>query len=243
MFGAAAAVCAALYSAAAPAADAAAPAPAAAEAQSLESRIAARVLAVTTMKPDTVRPAPVKGLYEVVVKRRLFYVDEKVEHLIVGRIFDAATETDITAARIEELSRIDWKELPLQDAIKVVYGNGERKVAVFTDARCTYCQMLEKSLRETGNVTVYNFLYPILNSREVTRNIVCAKDPAKALQDHMLNGTEPPAAKCDDSVLDRNLALGARYEISATPFIIFANGSRVTGALPSDQLNRGLNLK
>ena len=100
-----------------------------------------------------------------------------------------------------------------------------------------------KSEVETGNVTVYNFLYPILNSREVARNIVCSKDPGKALQEHMLNGTEPPAAKCDDSVLDRNLALGAKFEISGTPFIIFENGSRVTGALPSDQLNRGLNLK
>ncbi len=238
LFGAAATITAAL--AAATSAFAADTAPAAGK---LEDQIAARVLAVTTMKPDSVRSTPVKGLYEVVVKRRVFYVDENVTHLIVGRIFEAATETDITARRIEELSRIDWKELPLQDAIKVVYGKGERKVAVFTDARCTYCQMLEKTLRETGNVTVYNFLYPILNSREVARNIVCSKDPAKALQEHMLNGTEPPAAKCDDSVLDRNLALGAKFEISGTPFIIFENGSRVTGALPNDQLNRGLNLK
>ncbi len=212
-------------------------------ANELEDQIAARVLAVTSMKPDSVRPTPVKGLYEVVVSRRVFYVDEDVKHLIVGRIFDAATETDITAARIEELSRIDWKELPLDDAIKVVYGNGERKVAVFTDARCTYCQMLEKNLRDTGNVTVYNFLYPILNSRDIARNIVCAQDPAKALQDHMLNGTEPPPASCDDSVLDRNLALGAKFEVSGTPLLIFANGSRVTGVLPSKDLDRGLNLK
>ncbi|MDR3899273.1 MAG: DsbC family protein [Duodenibacillus sp.] len=238
LFGAAATITAALA-----AATSAFAADTASAAGKLEDQIAARVLAVTTMKPDSVRSTPVKGLYEVVVKRRVFYVDENVTHLIVGRIFEAATETDITARRIEELSRIDWKELPLQDAIKVVYGKGERKVAVFTDARCTYCQMLEKTLRETGNVTVYNFLYPILNSREVARNIVCSKDPAKALQEHMLNGTEPPAAKCDDSMLDRNLALGAKFEISGTPFIIFENGSRVTGALPSDQLNRGLNLK
>lgn len=212
-------------------------------ADNTEQQISARVYSVTSMKPDSVQPSPIKGLWEVVVNRRVFYVDEKVTHLLVGRIFDAVTETDLTAARIEELSRIQWKGLPLDDAIKIVYGNGERKVVVFTDARCTYCQMLEKNLREAGNVTVYNFLYPILNSREIARNIVCAKNPAKALQEHMLNGTEPPPAKCDDSVLDRNIALGQKYEITGTPLIVFANGARVTGALPSDQLNRGLNMK
>ena len=133
LFGAAATITAALA-----AATSAFAADTASAAGKLEDQIAARVLAVTTMKPDSVRSTPVKGLYEVVVKRRVFYVDENVTHLIVGRIFEAATETDITARRIEELSRIDRKELPLQDAIKVVYGKAERKVALFTGAGCEY---------------------------------------------------------------------------------------------------------
>lgn len=204
-------------------------------------RISAKIVAMMGVKPDSVVKAPVAGLYEVVINRsRVFYVDANVKYLIAGRIFDAATETDLTAKRMEELSRISWNELPLKDAIKVVYGKGERKVAVFTDAKCTYCRMLEKSLRDIGNVTVYNFMYPILNSREIARDIVCAKDPAKAFQDHMLEGKDPAVYRCDTKVLDRNLALGQLYNITGTPAIIFADGSKFAGAMPADQLKAAL---
>lgn len=206
-------------------------------------KISAKIRSMMGVQPDSVEKAPVKGLYEVVINRsRLFYVDADVRHLIAGRIFDAATETDLTAKRMEELSRIDWKTLPLSDAIKVVYGKGERKIAVFTDAKCTYCQVLERSLRDIGNVTVYNFIYPILNSRETARSIVCAKDPSQAYQRHMLNGETPEnVPACDASLLDRNLELGRKYGITATPSIVFADGSRFSGAMPIDQLRRILN--
>lgn len=204
-------------------------------------RISAKIVSMMGVQPDSVRPAPVAGLYEVVINRsRVFYVDANAKYLIAGRIFDAATETDLTAQRVEELSRIDWKELPLNDAIKVVYGKGERKVAVFTDAKCTYCRILEKSLRDIGNVTVYNFMYPILNSREMARDIVCAKDPAKAFQEHMLEGRDPAVNRCDTAVLDRNLALGQKFSITGTPAIIFADGTKFTGAMPVDDLRQAL---
>lgn len=204
-------------------------------------RISAKIVSMMGIKPDSVKPAPVAGLYEVVINRsRLFYVDANAKYLIAGRIFDAVTETDLTAQRIEELSRIDWKELPLNDAIKVVYGKGERKIAVFTDAKCTYCRILERTLRDIGNVTVYNFMYPILNSREMARNIVCAKDPAKAFQEHMLEGKDPAVNRCETGVLDRNLALGQLYSITGTPAIIFADGTKFAGAMPADQLRKAL---
>lgn len=204
-------------------------------------RISAKIVSMMGVKPDSVKPAPVPGLYEVVINRsRVFYVDANAKYLIAGRIFDAATETDLTAQRVEELSRIDWKELPLNDAIKVVYGKGERKIAVFTDAKCTYCRILERTLRDIGNVTVYNFMYPILNSREMARNIVCAKDPAKAFQEHMLEGKDPAVNRCETGVLDRNLALGQLYSITGTPAIIFADGTKFAGAMPADQLRKAL---
>lgn len=72
-------------------------------------------------------------------------------------------------------------ELPLKDAIKVVYGKGERKLIVFTDANCPYCRLLEQNLRKAGNLTVYNFMYPVLRSREEARRIVWRKRPRQDL--------------------------------------------------------------
>ena len=61
----------------------------------------------------------------------------------------------------------------------------------------------------------------------------------------MLDGTEPAKAadKCDASVLDRNLALGEKFGFTSTPSIIFADGTIVQGALPTEDLNVKLSAK
>jgi thiol:disulfide interchange protein DsbC len=55
-------------------------------------------------------------------------------------------------------------------------------------------------------------------------------------------GLTPPAAvgPCDSSVLDRNLALGARFGLNGTPAIIFEDGSMHNGAMPPAQLENAL---
>ena len=215
---------------------------AAAHADTIEDALKAKILTRTGMAVDAVHPTPIEGLYEAVMGRRLFYVDKTGDYLIIGRIFNAATQEDLTTPRIEDLNRIDWKTLPLEDAVRVTYGKGERRLVVFTDANCSFCSMLERNLREVGNVTVYNFIYPILNSEETARRILCAKDPARAWQDHMLKGTVPPPApaSCDSSVLERNLALGQKFGLNATPAILFEDGLFNQGAMTPEALRERL---
>lgn len=220
---------------------------AAAHAATLEDTLKAKIRSSNDdISVDQVNQTPVEGLYEVVYKvagvRRLFYTDKTGEYLIVGKIFETATETDITSKRIEDLNRVDWKTLPLKDAVRVTYGKGERKVVVFTDANCSFCSMLERNLRSAGNVTVYNFIYPILNSEAVARNIVCAKNPAKAWQNHMLTGEIPPevTTSCDSSVLKRNLELGQKFGLNATPAILFEDGLFNQGAMSVEALDERL---
>ena len=200
----------------------------------------------TGMIPEGVRKMPVAGLYEIIVRRQIFYTDAEGKYLIAGRIFDTTQNTDITAARLEELNRIDWKVFRLEDAVKVVRGKGERKVVVFTDARCPYCSMLERNLQKIDNITVYNFIYPILNSGSISRNIFCSENPVAAFEAHMLEGKDPAEfaeGKCDYSALERNLALGRELGITGTPTIIFQDGSRVSGALSPDQIEARLSAK
>lgn len=210
-----------------------------------ESRALAKTIeAKTGIKPTSVTKSPVAGLFEVVANRKLIYMDKAATYVIVGNIFEMATDTNLTQKRLEELSRVDWKTLPLKDALKVVYGNGKRKAVVFTDARCTYCSLLEKNFETVSNVTVYNFIHPVLNSRDITRSILCSKDPVKAWKEHMLTGAIPSVSnldKCDTSVLDRNLELGKRFGISGTPVIIFEDGRLVPGTPPPEELDKHLN--
>src|SRR3990167_6001956 len=75
-------------------------------------------------KVDKVTKTPYAGLYEVFMAGQIIYTDEKLTFLIAeGRLVDPKTKKDITGERLEELTRIDFASLPLDQAIRVVKGN------------------------------------------------------------------------------------------------------------------------
>ncbi|WP_020230847.1 DsbC family protein [Acidovorax sp. MR-S7] len=191
---------------------------------------------------DEVRPTPMKGLYEVRIGTDLFYTDAQGNYLIQGELIDTKARRNLTEDRINKLTAVDFKALPLQDAFTVVRGDGSRKLAVFEDPNCGYCKRFEKDMQNVDNVTVYMFLYPILSpdSAEKSRNIWCAKDRVAAWDDHMLRDKVPAAASCDTSALQRNLAFGRKHKITGTPTLIFSDGSRVPGAIGAQEVERRL---
>ena len=86
---------------------------------------------------------PYAGLYEVDIGTKIFYTDAKATFLFAGEIFDTKTQTNVTKARINELRRVNWKDLPFKDSFKLVFGNGKRQIAIFEDPYCPYCHQME----------------------------------------------------------------------------------------------------
>jgi thiol:disulfide interchange protein DsbC len=193
-------------------------------------------------KIDEVRPTPMKGLFEVRIGTDLFYTDAKGNYVIQGELIDTKARRNLTEDRINKLSAVEFSALPLKDAFTIVRGDGQRKVAVFEDPNCGYCKRFERELQNVDNVTVYLFLYPILSpdSAEKSRNIWCAKDKAAVWQDYMVREKTPAAASCDTSALQRNLAFGRKHKITGTPTLIFANGTRVPGAIGAQEVEKRL---
>ena len=193
-------------------------------------------------KIDEVRPTPMKGLFEVRIGTDLFYTDAQGNYVIQGELIDTKARRNLTEDRINKLTAVDVAALPLKDAVTVVRGDGKRKLAVFEDPNCGYCKRFERDMQNVDNVTVYMFLYPILSpdSAEKSRNIWCAKDKAAAWHDQMLRDKSAPAASCDTSALQRNLAFGRKYKITGTPTLIFADGSRVRGAIGAQEVEKRL---
>ena len=193
-------------------------------------------------KVDEVKPTPMKGLYEVRIGTDLFYTDASGHYLIQGELIDTHAQRNLTEDRINQLTAIDYKQLPLQDSIKIVRGNGERQIAVFEDPNCGYCERFERDLQNVDNVTVHLFLYPILSrdSVEKSRNIWCAKDSAKTWNELMLKDKAPAASSCDIDAIQRNLALGRKHKITGTPTLIFADNTRVPGAIPAAEVEKYL---
>lgn len=193
-------------------------------------------------KIDEVRPTPMAGLYEVRIGTDLFYTDAKGNYVIQGELIDSKARRNLTEDRINKLTAVNFSALPLKDAITIVRGDGKRKMAVFEDPNCGYCKRFERDMQNVNNVTVYLFLYPILSpdSAEKSRNIWCAKDKAGAWQDHMVRDKNAATASCDTSALQRNLAFGKKYKITGTPTVIFANGTRVPGAIGAQEVEKRL---
>src|SRR5258706_9900246 len=157
---------------------------------------------------DAVRKVPYGGLYEVLVGSDIFYTDAKGEFLVAGSIIDLKTKENVTEARIRQVNAIKWESLPLDNAIKVVRGNGSRKIAIFEDPNCGYCKRFERDLQGVSDITVYVFLYPILapDSVEKSKAVWCAADRSKAWLDHMVRDAAITGATNCATPIDRIMA-------------------------------------
>jgi thiol:disulfide interchange protein DsbC len=188
----------------------------------------------------SITATPIAGLYEVVANNSVVYVDANAKFLIQGSITDLKTGTNLTDAREEELNKIQFSSLPLQDAITYVKGDGSRKVAVFADPNCGYCRTLEKTFQTMDNITVYTFLIPILAADSTTKSkaIWCASDPSKTWVNWMTLKTPLPSKTDCAAPLERNLDLAKKMSITGTPAIFFTDGNRIPGAASKEDLEK-----
>jgi thiol:disulfide interchange protein DsbC len=195
-------------------------------------------------KIDEIQKSPIPGVYELRMGTDIFYTDEQGNYLIEGQILETKSRTNLTEARINKLTAIDFATLPLKDAIVWKQGTGARKLVVFADPNCSFCKKFERELQQVKDVTVYTFLYPILggDSPEKSKNIWCAKDNTNAWRDWMLNGAMPARSmgQCDTAALARNVNLGRKHRVTGTPALVFEDGKRVPGALSPDQVEKQL---
>jgi len=190
----------------------------------------------------SVQKTPYSGLFEVYLDGQLIYVDAKAQYVFAGDVIDLKSRANLTQERLNRLQAIKWDTLPLNNALKTVKGKGERKLVVFSDVDCPYCRKFEAELAKVDNITVYTFLYPIegLHPKAVqtSKQIWCAPDRNKAWDEYISRGTVPNNdGKCANPV-DATIALGNKLKVSGTPTLVFANGVRVPGMVPSAQLER-----
>jgi thiol:disulfide interchange protein DsbC len=191
-----------------------------------------------------VKAAPMAGWYEVFSGDRLFYVDDKADFILIGSVIDAKTKRNLTEERIRDLLRVKFDALPFSDAIKIVKGDGKRKIAVFEDPECPYCRKLEAELAQLNNYTLYVFLYPIdqlhPDATNKSKKVWCAKDRAKAWTDVMTAGQVPQNKGDCATPIARISELANQLHINGTPAVIFEDGRMVPGAIPKAQIEKFL---
>ncbi|MCK2094404.1 DsbC family protein [Thauera aromatica] len=215
------------------------PAPAHADEAAVRQRLGERL---PNVKIDQLSPTPYPGLYEIYSSGVLLYTDEEVRYLIQGALIDAKTRQNLSNERLRELTAIDFDQLPLEHSIKIVKGDGKRRLAIFEDPDCPYCRQLENELDKVDNVTLHIFLYPIeplhRGATEKSRKIWCADDPAKAWEDAVRRGVIADNPGDCATPIEQLAELGRRLRIAGTPTLFFGDSKRVAGAIPAAQIEK-----
>lgn len=191
-------------------------------------------LKVEKLEVKSVRQLPYSDLFEVVLaNNEIVYTNAKTEFTLIGHMINNADMSDMTQARMDELSVVDFKALPFAQSFKQVKGDGSRQIAVFEDPNCGYCKAFRHTLEKVNNITIHTFVIDILGpkSTAAAKQLLCAKDQGAAWDNWMLHQQLPDnSGDCDTSVLDKNKTLAPQLGVTGTPTIIFENGKRIPGA-------------
>lgn len=195
-----------------------------------------------TAKVSSVAPTGMNGLYEATVGTEVIYADESGKFLLFGNLVESASKRNLTEITKERLSKIEFKDLPLELAVKIVKGDGSRVFATFEDPNCGYCKKLHEGLSGMNNYTMYSFLMPILSedSKSKSTAIWCAPDRSLALTNWMSSNMIPAGSSCD-APNTKVVTLGQKLGVKGTPTMFFENGTRLQGYVTAQELETKLN--
>lgn len=182
-------------------------------------------------------------LCQVVSGQTVLYVDEQVRYAFIGRLYDLEEEKDLTAETLALLvpeqppliheagaqtnSTLSFDDLPFDAAITRNEG-GARKVAVFSDLHCGYCQRLSIALSDAPDIEAHEFLIAFSGSEEASRKIGCAEDPSDAIETYYKTRTLPPS-ECDRDIVEPAREAARSFGINSTPTFVRADGATMSG--------------
>lgn len=191
------------------------------------------------LKIENIQPTEMQGIYSGSMQGQIVYLNQDAQHLIAGSMLRIQDQHNLSRDLLVQQNSIDWKKLPLQDALKSVRGTGKRQITIFSDPYCPYCKQLEVELKKLKDVTIYTFILPLKpQSILPSKQLYCENHPVQAWEDLIFKGITPKSKKSCANPVERNIQLAQTLGIHGTPAIIFSNGFKVMGAYPAEQIEQ-----
>jgi len=198
---------------------------------------------------DEVRPAKVKGFYEILSSGDVLYASDDGRFLIQGDVYeldDKSKPMNLTEETRQEMRQKSIKLITATDTIMFNAEKPKHLVYVFTDVDCGYCRMFHSKMHEYNElgISVAYLAFPRqgLNS-EVARkmqSVWCGDKPAE-LFTKVVNDQSIPDKTCSTSTVmkdpvTRDFEFGASVGVRGTPSIMLDNGRMLGGYVDPKEL-------
>ncbi len=161
----------------------------------------------------------------------------------------AASSEDAKLAAVKKLFAERFNNPPIAGVRSTPYGLYEVQLGsdlVYTDEQVSFVldgtlidAKTRRDITRERQDELAKVPFEQLDSTQKVKNIWCAKDQGETWDAWMLKGVVPPTVNCDVPV-DKMVALGQKLMVRGTPAIFFADGSRVGGAIPKEEIEKRL---
>ena len=204
--------------------------------------------AITDVFPDVeitrIKPAPIPGLYEVMLGTEMIYLSEDGRYILQGDLVDLGEKINLSERERAAARKQVLDSIPASETIDFVPEGAQHTVYVFTDITCGYCRRFHQDVAELNGrgVSVRYLAYPRAGTGSDAfidmESIWCAADRNTAMT-LAKQGDPVTPAQCDNPV-QRQYELGNALGVRGTPAIYLENGQEMPGYVPPDTLLEAL---
>jgi thiol:disulfide interchange protein DsbC len=222
----------------------------------LNEKEASELLRKLGVSVNSVRQAPVKGFFELLVekdgKKGLLFLDYAKKRIVQGTVFSLDTLQPIAAHPLDQFqpkqaTTIDPSTIPVESAFIIGNSKGSKKIYVFTDPDCPFCHKMHVELRKlekiAPDVAIHVMLYPLpMHPAAFDKARVVLEMGSQEVLDKAFSGKELPKPTRDESRarIDRNIRFAKGNGISGTPTMVMLDGKIVVGVRDAEELKKML---
>ena len=196
---------------------------------------------------DNIQPAPIKGLYQVIIGPEVIYMTRDGSYIVKGEILDINERRNLTED-VRADSRVKLlNEIKKDEYIEFAGKNARDAIYVFTDVDCGYCRKLHQDVPELNSrgISVRYLAYPRAGVDSATgkemSQVWCADDRQTALTASK-NRESFEGKTCDDPVAEQHV-LGQKMGVRGTPSIYLENGRNLPGYMPPEEIQKQLRMR
>ncbi len=198
-----------------------------------------------------VKPAAVRGLYQITIEREgktgTAYLDYGKKHLIGGQIFEIASNRLVAAA--PELpkpqERLDPATLSSEQSLVLGNPKGKKRLFVFTDPECPFCAKMHTELKKLvalePDLVVYIKLFPLkMHPHAYDKARVILGEKSLMLLEKSFAGEALPAPKARDAkkAVDDTMRFAESVGINATPTLVLPDGRILPGLQDAEAMRK-----